>query len=175
MRALLHACQWGEPLERRNESFFLLPREPRARVALCPLLGQSEGICAPPCSPPPPSPPGLPELRTPPPRPALERSTRQLGVCQSACFPATSKNISPPTPPAAATSLSTEDPLPACPPRQGEPRGGSWSQLLHRHRGYRSSRRLVRTVSSQLKGVSGAIGDALWLPLSQEPPGTPKF
>lgn len=84
----------------------------------------------PPCSLPPTSSlgsPRLPKLRTP--RPALERSSRQLGVCQRACFPATSKNISPPTPPAAATSLPSEDPLPACSPRQGEPRGDSWSQL----------------------------------------------
>lgn len=102
-----------------------------------PDLGKAKESVPPPLMPATHEPPGLPELRTP--RPALERSTRQLGVCQSACFPATSKNISPPTPPAAATSLSTKDPLPACPSRQGEPRGGSWSQVPHRHRGSKSS------------------------------------
>lgn len=78
---------------------------------LSPLLSQVHGAQYPfisgdyHCSPPPTSPP--PRAAHPP--PALERSARQLGVCQSACFPVTSKNISPATPPAAAISL----PLPS--------------------------------------------------------------
>lgn len=56
---------------------------------------------------------------SPPPRPALERGARQLGVCQSACFPATSKNISPPP-------LHRQLP-PPCPLRMPPPH----TQLVH--------------------------------------------
>lgn len=77
-------------------------------------------------------------ISPPTPPPALERSARQLGVCQSACFPVTSKNISTPTPLAAATFLPlfSEDLCSACPHRQGKsPEVTPSPKIPHWHQG----------------------------------------